>query len=223
MLMPYWQLHVAQALFGHRDPQGEKVLLGLDGMAGAIYDVPTTETLRNNREYLARVKTFADKHKLLFKESFREKSAEFHGFLKEEKALLRNALTGNQIQLLVVCLHFILVSGAEVASVDVADFTEEQWRNYVITVLKFFPAPAYLHVYIMERLMNAPDLNIEKSKWANLYWDYQLLFYISSLYPLILVTGDGAMIDAAEAAGVGDRIFSLEKYLALLKLNITVR
>ena len=69
--------------------------------------------------------------------------------------------------------------------------------------------------------MNAPDLNIDKSKWANLYWDYQLLFYISSQYPLILaLTGDeSAMIDAAEAAGVGDRIFSLEKIPRSLKVE----
>lgn len=222
-LMPYWQLLAAQVLFGHRDPRGEKSLFSLDDMAGAIANAPTNGTLERNIDYLTQVKTFADKQKGFFKESFRERQTEFHSFLDKHKTSFRKLAKEGKNELIITCLYFILVSAADVAEVDLASLPDEEWRSGMVKVLELFAAPAFLHLYIMEKMIDNPDLNIEKSKWANLYWDYQLLFYINSSVPVILITADEAMINAADAAGVRDRIVSLKEYLELLKLNISFR
>ena len=221
-LMPNWQLLAAYALFHYDAPAHRQSLYALDDIAAAINASPTKETVEGNRDSLERVKQFSDKHKALFMDSFREKQTEFHDFSQEQKKAIRKDFAAREFEALLPCLYFVLVQGAATAGIDLHSIPYQEHWELLIRIAKLFPAPCYLHKYILEKLMEPCLVKIESNRRYNWYWDYQLLFYISLQTQLILVTGDKEMIDAAKEAGIGDRIFSLEQYVALLELNIPI-
>jgi hypothetical protein len=75
---------------------------------------------------------------------------------------------------------------------------------------------------IMSKMIGNQDFNIESKRRKNWYWDYQMLFYISGEHPLVLVTDDWPMIDAATDIGLGSRVMGLREYIQLLELNVDV-
>lgn len=73
-----------------------------------------------------------------------------------------------------------------------------------------------LYVHLMKKIL-VSHWDLTKGKGANLLWDMQVAFLIGKHQalqgrPLLVVSGDRAIVDAAVDAGVGDAVLSYEAY-----------
>lgn len=87
-------------------------------------------------------------------------------------------------------------------------------------VLKTGSASIALYRDILDRLVTT-GCDMTKKARQNWIWDMQIAFAIGQDIgdppkPLVLVTGDGAILDAAKASGLGTFVCRLPEYLALL-------
>lgn len=217
-LVPQWQMMVTNALFQHRDEALEKSLYSLDNLACVISRTPNIPTVNINHSYLQGIRDFSEKKKYEFGENVKARQGEYHGFPKSQRDLIKRQF--NKDDVYIMALNSILVQAAQECNLKWEELDFDTWMAKLTLIAKYFPAPVFLIRGIISKVMGQKEFNIEKNHRKNWYWDYQMLFYISSETTYILVTDDGAMKDAAKEAGVGDRVMGLNEYIKLLKLNI---
>jgi len=120
-------------------------------------------------------------------------------------------LEGAKSQVLKACL-----------SAGIDPKTINDWEDRAKTILDILPAPLYLYREIMRRIaISGLDLSKVKKKRGNWIWDIQILHNCAknstfNNQEALLITSDSEMIDAANEAGLNDKILRLEDYLALL-------
>lgn len=211
---------LAATLFEFQDAGEDRILVDFDRLAGLIYGRPGPEILVAHNEYLKGLRSFAEREEVTFMARFGELKEEFWQKYSGEKDIVKkmtNAGFGDRLAV------FGVVKAATTAGVDVLKMTEAEIARCVGMIKDYFPAPSFLAMDIVTRMIDNEDFNIAKGSRRNWYWDYQMLFYISSHTDNLLVTDDKAMIDAAKAAEVGDKIIRLVDYLDKIGMAVELR
>jgi len=121
-------------------------------------------------------------------------------------------LEGAKLQVLKACIS---------AGVDPSLIND--WKDRAKAIMDVFPSPLYLNREIMRRIaISGCDLNSVKKKRGNWLWDILILHNCAKNSTFndkeaLLVTSDGDMIDAANSAGLNDKVMRFDDYIA--KLN----
>jgi len=217
-LMPQYLMVVAQALFAYQDEAENVVLFGLDEMAAQINASPGTETIMINKKYLEGIRDFGIQKKQEFASTFQHLQGEFHSLADLDRTDVKDRV--GKVDFFFAWISALFMQAAEIAKCDVKALTRDEVLSKTEIIARYFAAPCYLAKHIMTQMVTNKNFNIERKNRRNWYWDYQMLFYISSSNALFLVTDDGDMYDAAVAAGIGDRILKLEVYMNMLQLRI---
>lgn len=113
---------------------------------------------------------------------------------------------------------FLVVKHA--AKVGAVIPSPEKLQEMVKAIRATFPVPLHLMIALLEKLATPrpPNLaNANRKRW-NFVWDTMIAFSVGTDHEIngariLLVTGDGEIIDAAHAAGCGNRVLSLDDYL----------
>jgi len=219
-LMHRADVMLAATLFGFEDAGENRILTDFDRLAGLIYDRPGPEILVAHDEYLKGLRSFAEREEQAFMARFEELKREFWEKYRGEKGIVKKMRDTGFLDRLAV---FGVVKAGVTAGVDVLKMTEVEIARCVGIIKSYFPAPSFLAMDIVTRMIGNEAFSISKDSRRNWYWDYQMLFYISTHTEKLLVTDDKAMIDAAHAAGVGDKITRLSNYLDKIGVAIELR
>jgi hypothetical protein len=113
---------------------------------------------------------------------------------------------------------FIVVTHA--AKVGYKLSSQDDVNAMVKAVRTIFPVPFHLMTTLLQKIATTqpPNLASTKRKRWNFVWDSMLCFSIGPTHdiggaPLVLVTGDGEIIDAAKAANCAGSVLLLDDYL----------
>ena len=204
---------LAGSLFDHFDPDIEKKYKGFDRSIYEIINNPNWKNEERYSGYFRKIKMAAEKDEINFLKSFKAIAATYavrKEGMKEMLTVLRSEQLFNSIA------EGQVFKALNMAKKNINELTPAEISKHTEFVKNYFPAPLYLSIYIMDKLISHPEFDITKKKRHNWVWDYQLLFYISKCKPNILVTDDVAMIEAAKAAGLQDKVMKLADYKSYL-------
>jgi len=218
-LAPRANMAAAQTLFGFSDQDENRIIQDFDQLAEIIYFEPTAEVISQHRKQLEVYRNFLRREEEGFMTRFTENTAIYKERYSQEQDVVKKMRAKSVLR--EMYRGYALREAARI-DVDKSLLTEKDVEALTDQVEKFFPAPFQLYLSIVERLVQNPDLNIYKKSRRNWYWDFQMLFYISKNNSTTVVTDDGDMYKAAEAAGIGDRIKTLSKYCEELQVEFTM-
>lgn len=213
-LMPWPFMVVAGTVFGFKDEARDREIKSMDALAGLIYENPTVETLERYREQLIAYREYARLQEEAFIERFNGIQTSFLATFGGEKGLVKAMQEPAFVDRLVV---YETVRAAEIVGIDVAGMEQPEFDRCAQMVRDYFHAPLFLYVDIMSRMVGSKEFNISKGSRRNWFWDFELLFHVSRVTTIYLISNDGDIKHAAEAAGVGDKVSTVERYLEYLK------
>lgn len=117
---------------------------------------------------------------------------------------------------------FAAIMVAKHASLVETELEEEDISSYVDIFLDNFQTPMELYRQIWQRmLISSFNMEHPKRHRENLIWDFAICFCVGPDHTIDgadvkLITGDGAMRDAAKECGCDDKVMILENYLDLI-------
>lgn len=213
-MMPWPFIVVATTVFGFTDAARHREIASMDSLAGLIYENPTLETLERYREQLKVFSDYAMAQEEAFIQRFNEIQKLFRTMFGGEKGLVKAMREPAFVDQLVV---FETIRAAEIVSIEVAGIEQAEFDRYAQVVRDYFQAPLFLYIDIMSRMVGNKEFDMSKGSRRNWYWDFEMLFHISRLTTIYLISKDGDIKHAAEAAGAGDKVAPLERYLEYLR------
>lgn len=213
-MMPWPFMVVATTVFGFKDEARDREIASMDTLAGLIYENPTLETLERYRKQLTELRDYAVVQEEAFIQRFNGIQASFLTKFGGEKGLVKAMREPAFVDQLVV---FETIRAAAIVGIEVAGMEQAEFDRYTQMVKDYFHAPLFLYVDIMSRMMGSREFDVSKGSRRNWFWDFEMLFHVSRLTTVYLISRDGDIKHAAEAAGVGDKVSPLERYLEYLK------
>jgi len=212
-MMPWPFMVVATTVFGFKDETRDREIASMDALAGLIYENPTSETLERYREQLTAFRDYAMAQEEAFIQRFNGIQASFLMKFGGEKGLVKAMREPTFVDQLVV---FETMRAAAIVGIEVAGMEKVEFDRYTQMIRDYFHAPLFLYVDIMSRMIGSKEFDMSKGSRRNWFWDFEMLFHVSRLTTVYLISKDGDIKHAAEAAGVGDKIAPLEQYLKYL-------
>ena len=203
------------SLFNYRDTHSESIICGFSNIIGELYQNVNWQKNDDYRNYFYSIKTATDKCENDFLNTFKD-LAKQNAQRNDGKRETLNALKSQQ--LFNNFAQFIVKRGLEKAKKDINELNDDDWVRHTEFVKSYFSAALYLGIEIIHKLIGNSNFDITKNNRQNWVWDFQMLFYISKINVNLLITDDKAMLDAAKAAGVGDKAIKLDEYKSLLGL-----
>ena len=218
-LAPRADMVVAQTLFGFRDQDEDDILMSLDSFAEIIFFDPTRDVISPHIKQLEVYRNFLQYEENEFMKRFTENAAIYKQRYSHEQDIMKKMRTRGVLR--EMYRGYVLREAMRIG-METDLLTEKRIEELTEQMEKYFPAPFQLYLSIVARLVGNPDLDIYKRSRRNWYWDFQMLFYISAANSMTLITNDGDMFDAADAAGIGDRVKTIEKYCQELQVEFTM-
>jgi hypothetical protein len=209
---------VAKSLFDFEKIENQQVYKHMDYIASEIYKNPCKDTIIKHREFFQKSKKAVENQELKFRNSFIEIfNNEFRKTLElnNNKTLLKNFIGTNN--------HFSQLAFVEVfkaikySNIDTTQLSETYINKHIEFIKSYFPAPLHLGTKILKEGLFQQDFDITKKNRPNWYWDYKILFYISKLTENLLITRDKAMVEAANSAGLNEKIKNLDEYKMMIE------
>jgi hypothetical protein len=206
---------LAGSLFKYSDPVTENLYQGFGRLIKEIHHNPDWKNEAKYSAYFKSVKIATDKDELNFLNSFREIAANYAVRKDGRKKMLSLLKTE---QLFNAIAMYQVLKGLDIAKKDINEFTQADLNKHAEFIKNYFPAALHLGIDIIGKLIGNANFDITKNNRSNWVWDFQLLFYISKFNTNILITDDRAMLDAAKAAGLEDKVMKLADYKSYLGL-----
>jgi hypothetical protein len=214
-LIGYEGLLVA-AIFGSYDASDDlKHYDWFCSIVRELHDYPTQSTIDKHMPFLAekmryvqeRERNFITTYETFLNQRFPSEVSELRSLnSKKEKMAFLNKLLASDELMNEFCLT--LAAMAYQASDRTRD--RDDLDACISIIKRLFPAPIFLILDMLQRRFDNDIINIaNKVNWV---WDYELLFQISPVEDRILVTRDGDMVKAADNAGLGNKVWTFERY-----------
>jgi hypothetical protein len=213
-LMPWPFMVVADTVFGFKDEARDQEIVSMDALAGLIYGNPTLETLEQYREQVTAFMDYARVQEEAFIQRFNGIQTSFLATFGGEKGLVKAMREPAFVDRLVV---FETIRAAEIVNIEVAGMEQAEFDRCTQVVRDYFHAPLFLYIDIMSRMVGSKEFDMSKGSRRNWFWDFEMLFHVSRLTTVYLISNDGDIKHAAEMAGAGDKVAPVERYLEYLK------
>jgi hypothetical protein len=221
--------HLAKVLFNYEDTVVLNKLIAYGQLAYRTYTDFSENNIESFRKYFQEMNTYvefieaqfvADMHKYVVKE-LNPDATDWHplkGDKLRRKKLLQEIKSDKPID------YFALAQVVKAADIAKINLDDHDLFELTDRVKSTFPAPLYLYKNIFNKIVESGvDLTNPRRKRWNWIWDIQILFSISDISmaskDTLLVTCDSEVINAANDAGLSNKIMPLKDYL--LSIGIT--
>lgn len=224
------EFQLCQLLFGIQSEDHLKDTTNLGKCAYAIYKDSSEDNINEYRDFYQSVNSYMeDEEKKFVDNMFKYVVKSFDPNctnwqpLKDDKTLRKTFLDYIKTE---PFENTIAVSQVQKA-IDICQIknvTANMLVEYSKVVRETFSASIILFREIIKRILETGmDFSNKKRKRWNYYWDFHILFSVTSQKihgkPLILVTSDEDMLQACIDAGFEDKAKSLKEYLSSIKFD----
>lgn len=224
------EFQLCQLLFGVQSKDHIKVTTDLGKCAYAIYKDSSEVNINEYRDFYQSVNSYMENEEKIFVEnmfqyvvkSFDPNCTNWQPLIDDKKlrATFLNYIKTEPFENTIACSQV----HKAIDICQIKNVTAEMLVEYSNLVRETFTASINLFREIIKRILETGmDFSNKKRKRWNYYWDFHILFSVTSQKihgkPLILITSDEDMLKACIDSGFEDKAKSLEEYLSSIKFD----
>jgi len=221
-----FEVHLCILLFNKEDKDSIKEQLRFGKIAFGVYN-DSDEFIAKNKSGFEDIKSFVENEELKFIENVnKEVIAPIRSSLSESKKTFEeefdNFVSTGQLENIIALSQ--LIKTTNTLKIDLQLLSENERKQKINYILDHFQTPIKLYQNLVCNIVDSNgELKIEKKKRPNLIWDFQICFCVGRNeiggIPVMLVSDDGAILEAAEEFLNEGNIMKFEDYLNLLNLD----